>query len=90
MSLVWLELLQVMKGRSGVALSQFSSSSSIGYIGATRNHYLPCHKSFQLIPGTLLFVPSSAACLVEPGVPAWPCDVLGLLQAARADSRVNR
>ena len=28
MSLVWLELLQLMKGRSGVALSQFSSSSS--------------------------------------------------------------
>jgi hypothetical protein len=28
MSLVWLELLQLMKGRSGVALTQFSSSSS--------------------------------------------------------------
>jgi hypothetical protein len=27
MSLVWLELLQLMKGRSGVALTQFSSSS---------------------------------------------------------------
>jgi hypothetical protein len=28
MSLVWLELLELMKGRSGVALTQFSSSSS--------------------------------------------------------------
>jgi hypothetical protein len=26
MSLVWLELLELMKGRSGVALTQFSSS----------------------------------------------------------------
>jgi hypothetical protein len=28
MSLVWLELLELMNGRSGVALNQFSSSSS--------------------------------------------------------------
>jgi hypothetical protein len=28
MSLVWLELLELMKGRSGVALAQFVSSSS--------------------------------------------------------------
>ena len=28
MSLVWLEGLELMKGRSGVALTQFSSSSS--------------------------------------------------------------
>ena len=30
MSLVWLELLELMKGRSGVALTQFSSNSSSG------------------------------------------------------------
>jgi hypothetical protein len=29
MSLVWLELLQLMKGRSSVALTHFSSSGSI-------------------------------------------------------------
>ena len=28
MSLVWLELLELMKGRSGVALTQFNSSCS--------------------------------------------------------------
>ena len=31
MSLVWLELEELTNGRSGVALTQFSSSSSIVY-----------------------------------------------------------
>ena len=37
MSLVWLELLELMKGRSGVALTQFSSSSSSNH-SSTPHH----------------------------------------------------
>ena len=33
MSLVWLELLELMKGRSGVALTRFSSSSYLHVTG---------------------------------------------------------
>ena len=54
MSLVWLELDELIKGRSGVALTQFSSSISGGGNQVPRGADCSCSLPLNMVPSVIM------------------------------------